>query len=128
MILEIFIQNLMIQVTFTVVSFFLYLFNIVTSPFALYSLGWFPLVMVFLFQRASLNPDDLTTFCCMPCLIKMKYVPVIILVFSLIIAPDVFLSLLIASLLGYFQFIHFKRRFIKLPLSVYRKMDMILPK
>ena len=64
----------------------------------------------------------------MPCLIKMKYVPLIILVLSLILAPDLFLSLLIASCLGYLQYSHFKRRFIKLPLSIYRKLDAILPK
>lgn len=128
MILEVFIQNFLIQSIFTFVSFLLYQLNMLNSPYSLYSLGWFPLVMIFLFQRASLNPDDLTTFCCMPCLIKIKYIPLIILLLSLLLASDLFICLLIASILGYSQFFHFKRRFIKLPLSIYRKLDYILPK
>lgn len=64
----------------------------------------------------------------MPCLIPMKWIPVIILAFCLFMAPGIFLPLLTAFLLGYLQFMHLKRRIIKLPMKFYRKIDTILPK
>lgn len=90
--------------------------------------GFFPMCMIFVWAQAALNPDQHTTFCCMPCLIPMKWIPVIILAFCLFLAPGIFLPLLTAFVLGYLQFMHFKRRFIKLPMKFYRKIDSILPK
>ena len=86
------------------------------------------MVMIFIWYRASQNPDEHTTFCCMPCMIPMKWIPVILLIFVLIFASGLLVSLLIAFSLGYLQFMHLKRRLIKLPLKFYRKLDLLLPK
>ena len=64
----------------------------------------------------------------MPCLIKMKYIPLIMLAFCLLLASAMFIPLLIAFVLGYLQFMHLKRRLIKLPMKIYKKLDLLLPK
>jgi len=58
----------------------------------------------------------------------MKWIPVIILIFCVIFSSMLLPALLVASLVGYLQFMYFKRRFIKLPLKFYRKIDTLLPK
>ncbi len=84
--------------------------------------------MVFIWYQASQNPDQHTTFCCMPCLIPMKFIPLIILGFCLFFASSLLFALLTASVLGYLQFMHFRRRFLKIPLRFYRRIDTLLPK
>jgi hypothetical protein len=64
----------------------------------------------------------------MPCLIKMKYIPLVMLIFCLLLAAQMFLPLLIAFSLGFLQFMHLKRRLIKLPIKFYKKLDLLLPK
>ena len=83
--------------------------------------------MIVLWFQASQNPDQHTTLCCLPCLIPMKYIPLIVLGFSVIFSPGQIPTLLVAFTLGYLQFMHFKRRFIKLPLKMYRKIDQLMP-
>ncbi len=90
--------------------------------------GLFPLCMIFIWYQAAQNPDQHTTFCCMPCLIPMKWIPVIILAFCLFFASALLPALLVAFALGYLQFMHFKKRFLRLPLRFYRKIDTLLPK
>jgi hypothetical protein len=58
----------------------------------------------------------------------MKWIPVLILVISAVFASILLPALIIASSLGYLQFMHFKRRFIKLPVRFYRRIDTLLPK
>lgn len=105
-----------------------YIFSIEYESFPILSLGFFPLCMIFIWHQASQNPDQHTTFCCMPCLIPMKWIPVIILAFCLFFASNLLLALVTAFALGYLQFMHFKRRLIKLPVRFYRKIDSLLPK
>jgi hypothetical protein len=119
----------MINLVLTVLSIIAYyLFSVDPKEYRILNYGMFPMCMIFIWWQAAQNPDQHTTFCCMPCLIPMKWIPVIILAFCLFLAPMLFLPLLIASLLGYLQFMHFKRRFIQLPLRFYRRIDSILPK
>ncbi len=47
---------------------------------------------------------------------------------SLIFASPLLLALIAAFCLGYLQFMHLKRRLIKLPVRFYRKIDQLLPK
>ena len=84
--------------------------------------------MIFIWYQAAQNPDQHTNFCCMPCMIQMKWIPVILLVMSLIFASPLLLALIAAFCLGYLQFMHLKRRLIKLPVRFYRKIDQLLPK
>jgi hypothetical protein len=58
----------------------------------------------------------------------MKWIPVLILFISAIFASILLPALIVASALGYLQFMHFKRRFIKLPVRFYRRIDTLLPK
>ena len=83
--------------------------------------------MIVLWFQASQSPDQNTALCCLPCLIPMKYIPLIVLGFSVIFSPGQIPTLLVAFTLGYLQFMHFKRRFIKLPLKIYRKIDQLMP-
>ncbi len=57
----------------------------------------------------------------------MKWIPYIVLGFSFILAGSLFMPLLVAFVLGYFQFMYLRRRFIKLPLKIYRKLDSWFP-
>lgn len=58
----------------------------------------------------------------------MKYIPLVMLGFCLILATGMIIPLIIAFGVGYIQFMYFKRRIIRLPLKVYKKIDMLLPK
>lgn len=104
-----------------------WLFGMAYNDFILFNYGLFPMTMIFIWQQASLNPDQHTNFCCMPCMIPMKWIPVIMLAFSLLFASPLLPALIAASILGYYQFMHIKRRFIKLPLRFYRKIDLLMP-
>lgn len=127
--IETFLQNFMINLVLTVFSLLMYyLFGVSPEQYRVLAYGMFPLCMVFIWYQAAQNPDQHTTFCCMPCLIPMKWIPVIILVFCLLFATNLLLPLTVAFALGYLQFMHFKRRLIKLPLKFYRKIDLLLPK
>lgn len=46
----------------------------------------------------------------------------------MIFASNLLLALVTAFVLGYLQFMHLKRRIIKLPIKFYRKIDSLLPK
>lgn len=97
MIIEVFIQNFMIQTIFTFLTwaiiktnlYQLYLVPLLSiTPYFIVSLGWFPLVMIFMFHDVSFNPNALTRFCFMPCLIKTKYVPLLFIIISFLLTPD----------------------------------------
>jgi hypothetical protein len=92
MIIEVFIQNFMIQISFIFLSWAIMQTHLVqylsVTPYVIVSLGWFPLVMIFLFQRVSYNPNEMTRFCFMPCLIKTKYVPLLFLILSYLLTPE----------------------------------------
>lgn len=121
-------QNLLINVILLLISVVLYDILSVSPAFKIYNYGLFPLCIIFIWYQASLNPDQHTTFCCMPCLIPMKWIPILILVLCLLFTSNILFALVIASVLGYLQFMHFKRRLIRLPLRFYRRIDSLLPK
>jgi len=88
--------------------------------------GVIHLVLIFLFQRSSSNPDEPSRFCFLPCLIPQKYIPWCF-VLLLTVFGNSFMTLAIYSLIGYFQFMVRKKAFIQLPLAAYRKFDIIMP-
>lgn len=119
----------MINIILTLISVLLHdLFSVDPDIFAIINMGMFPLCQIFIWNKASENPEEHTTFCCMPCLIPMKWIPIFILIISAVFASILLPALVVASALGYLQFMHFKRRFIKLPVRFYRRIDTLLPK
>jgi hypothetical protein len=58
----------------------------------------------------------------------MKYIPIVMLAFCLILAAGMIVPLIVAFAVGYLQFMYMKRRIIRMPMKLYRKIDMILPK
>ena len=69
----------------------------------LYACGWFPIIMIYIFREAAVDPDGHTRFCCLPFLIKRKYLPWILAFFSLFFLSVRFVSMIIAALIGYYQ-------------------------
>ncbi len=119
----------MINLVLTVISIIgYYIFSMDSKEHRIMNHGLFPMCMIFVWWQAAQNPDQHTTFCCLPCLIPMKWIPVILLAFCLFLASSLFLPLLVAFVLGYMQFMHLKKRLIKLPLKFYRRIDTILPR
>ena len=126
---ETFLQNILINVVLVLFSVLLYdILSVDRQNFMIINMGMFPLCQIFLWYRAAQSPDEHTTFCCMPCLIPMKWIPLLILAISAMLASILLPALIVASALGYLQFMVLKRRLIKLPVRFYRKIDTLLPK
>ena len=88
--------------------------------------GMLPAVFVFIWKKVAEAPDEGTRFCCFPCLIPMRYIPLCFLGLLLLFGqPPV--PLLISCALGYYQFMVRKASILRLPLKVYRKVDSIMP-
>lgn len=88
--------------------------------------GLFPLIFVFIWKKVAESPDEPTRFCCFPCLIPMKYIPLCFFaILALFGSPLV--PLAIYALLGYYQFMERKKSLLRLPLKVYRKFDSLMP-
>ena len=94
----------------------------------LYGFGWFPMVVIYSFKEASPDPETHRSFCCLPFLIKKKYIPWVLTFFSLLLGYYLFFIMLIATLLGYYQSMIKKSNLIKLPFSVYQCVENCLPK
>ncbi len=63
----------------------------------------------------------------MPCLIRNKYVPIVVTALVTGFNYEEFLPVLLASLFGYLQYFVLKRDLLLFPISVYRKFDAIIP-
>ena len=72
------------------------------------------------------TPDEPTRFCCFPCLIPMKYIPLCFFVLAAILGYPI-PPLLINVLLGYYQFAIRKQSLLKLPMTIYKKFDNLMP-
>lgn len=128
MLVEIFLQSLMVNLVLLLIGVVLFdIFSVNPQSFDIYNLGFSTISMIFIWYQVSQNPDQHTTFCCMPCLIPMKWIPIILLGFSFFMSSFLLAALVVSSILGYLQFMHYKRRFIKLPLRFYRRIDSLLP-
>ncbi len=89
--------------------------------------GLLPVFYSFLCQRVAKNPEELTRFCFFPCLIPLKFLPVIFLAISLVFNYKLFVPLMIYFSLAYYQHLIRKKSFIQLNISVYKKFDAIMP-
>lgn len=88
--------------------------------------GMLPAVFIFIWKKVQENPEEPTRFCCFPCLIPMKYIPLCFLGLLLLFGYPA-IPLIIYCGLGYYQFMVRKASIIRLPLKVYRKFDSIMP-
>jgi hypothetical protein len=95
---EILIQTLICNVVFVILGELLALLGIVNINF-LMSFGTIHLVFIFLWQRTALNPEEMTRFCCFPCIMPMKYLPWCFFAFLLLFNPDFFT--IIGCFVGY---------------------------
>lgn len=89
------------------------------------SFGMMHLLFIFLWQRAAMNPEEMTRFCCFPCVLPMKYLPWCFFAFLMLFSPDFFT--IISCLLGYAQHMVLKKSLLQLPLSFYNKLESLLP-
>ena len=88
--------------------------------------GFLPVVFSFMWKKIAEAPEEPTRFCCFPCLIPKKYIPLLFLA-SLSLFGNSFIVLGIYCGLGYYQFIVRNKSIIQLPLKIYRKFDSLMP-
>jgi hypothetical protein len=88
--------------------------------------GMLPAVFIFIWKKVQENPDEGTRFCCFPCLIPMRYIPLCFLGLLLLFGQPP-IPLLIYCGLGYYQFMVRKASILRLPLKIYRKFDSCMP-
>lgn len=98
----------------------------IASPISLISYGVLPLVFIYLWRKVSENPEEPTRFCCFPCLIPMKYIPVCFLLLFTIFGGPI-LPVATYCAVGYYQTMVRKQSLLRLPLKVYRKFDSLMP-
>lgn len=121
--MDVFMTNLRIQLVFTALSLLYYL----VSPLHVeLGFGWFPIILVWEFHRAAINPEQERRFCCLPFLIKNKYFPFVLTLLFLIMSQQVILCLSY-GLLGYVEAFVLKRKLFDLPASAYYCLEGILP-
>lgn len=122
---EVLLQTFLCNIVIVGIGYPLIYFKIVAgSEFVGY--GMIHLVLIFMFQRAAINPQEPTRFCCFPCLIPMKYTPWCYLLLLVLFGNSIVTSGIYA-LIGYYQFIVNRKAVLQLPLSVYRKFDSLMP-
>ena len=97
------------------------------SDYTFFGYGLYHLIFIFIWKRVALTPDDPTRFCCFPCLIPMKFIPLCFLLILALFGSSL-IPLVIYNLLGYYQYMHRMKSIIRLPLKIYRKFDSMMPK
>ena len=93
----------------------------------IFAYGWFPIIMIYIFREAAVDPDGQTRFCCLPFLIKRKYLPWVLAGFSLLFLSPRFFVMITAAIIGYYQSMVLKSNFIKLPFKFYLKLEACFP-
>lgn len=91
-----------------------------------FSFGWFPVILIYEFRRAIIEPEGSSSFCFMPCLIKNKYFPYFLTIIFLILGGQP-LTILCAAILGFIQEQRLRFMIIKLPFCWFKTFENILP-
>lgn len=123
MMLEIVVQTFLCNLAFVILGEIFVFMSVVSTN--LLSYGTMHLLFIFLWQRASLNPEEMTRFCCFPCILPMKYLPWCFFALFMLFNSNLFM--MVACLLGYLQHMVLKRSLLQLPMSFYNKLETILP-
>lgn len=117
LLLEIFSQNFLIQVCYCVVVSLLvrntYFYETYNDYF--FSLGWMPIIIIWIFKFTAENKEERVNFCFLPFLIKNKYLPWVISLIMIILTMQK-TPLIVATLLGAIQYQLFHRSWIRLPM------------
>lgn len=79
-----------------------------------FSLGWIPIVIIWIFKFAGEQPDEKVNFCFLPFLVKNKYLAWILSICMIILTIQR-TPLIIATLVGAIQYQLFHRSAIRLP-------------
>jgi hypothetical protein len=93
--------------------------------YEMFGYGWFPIIMIYIFREAAIDPESHTRFCCLPFLIKRKHLPWVLVIFAALFVYR-FVIMFTAALLGYYQSFILKRNLIVLPISFYEKVEKVL--
>lgn len=123
-ILEIFLQTLLCNLVFVAYGEIFSFLGLVDVT-RMVSYGLIQLMFIFLWQKAAMNPEELTRFCFFPCLMPMKYLPWCF--FALLLLFGVRVDTIIACLAGFVQHMVLKRSIIRVPMSFYHKIESWLP-
>ncbi len=123
-ILEILAQTLICNLAYVLLGEVFGLLSLVNVNF-LVSYGTMHLLFIFLWQRTAQSPEEMTRFCCFPCIMPMKYLPWCFFALLVLFNPNLFIIL--SCLLGYLQHMILKRSLLQLPMRFYNKIESILP-
>lgn len=123
LLLEVAFQNFIVQITYSAVALILVrggAFQETYNDF-FYSLGWFPLIIIWVFKYAMECPEERVSFCFLPCLVKNKYLGWICGAFFVILSKQR-TALVIATLLGFIQYQCLGRSLIRPPLCLHKAL------
>ncbi len=113
-------QNLIIQMSYSLIVAILvrntYFYETYNDYF--FSIGWVPIVIIWIFKFTGENKQQKVNFCFLPFLVKNKYLAWILSIFIIILTIQK-TPLIVATLLGAIQFHLFERSVIRLPLCIH---------
>ena len=129
LLIEVFFQNLTVQVIYSAVVMILVSegWTIETYNNFFYSVGWFPLVIIWVFKYASEFSEERVNICFLPFMVKNKYLGWIISFFFIILSTQK-LALVIAMLLGSLQSQLLHRSLCLAPLCLHKILECLFPK
>ena len=125
MFLEIIMQLFLCNVAVLAVGVPLTYFGL-GNPMYCMGFGMTPIMLTMIWSKVAENPEEPTRFCCFPCLIPMKFIPLCFLLL-LLIGGIPKIAYIVYCALGYYQFMVRKKSLLRLPLKFYRKFDSCMP-
>ena len=124
MIIEVLLQTFTCNVCLVIIGYPLLSLGLGNSMTYM-GFGMYPAIFTFMWRKVAESPDEPTRFCCFPCLIPMKFIPLCFL--ALMAIFGFFVPVAIYCALGYYQYMVRKKSLLLLPLKVYRKFDSCMP-
>ena len=133
MFLQVILQTILVEAVYAGFVILLLSFNLIHEDktyYKYYSIGWDPIIILWAFKYTHESPDEQISFCFLPCLLRRKYIPIIISLFFFVMSIGNFHTALIipvALVIGILQSMAFKWNFTALPFCVYSVLDRIIP-
>jgi hypothetical protein len=98
----------------------------IVEPTSFFGMGLVPVIFSFLWRKVAESPDEPTRFCFCPCLIPMKFLPLLFAIFYVFFGQPL-PTVGVYCLVGYLQYMVLGKSLLRLPLRVYRRIEACLP-
>ena len=125
MFIDVIAHTLLLNVVTWILSWCFFQLNIFSMAYIVPYGTWWGIVIIYCFISNYKNPDELTRFCCFPCLIERRYIPWIIGIFAiLLIGQGLYALYFIAAIaIGFIEGAKIKNNIVRVPMSVFFKLE-----